>query len=638
MTSKHISRTLVHRFWSNALANPQDIGPVVRILPAVIEAGQATHVFYNQHQSMIAVAALMSALRKRGIVKGDRVAIIGENRPEWVWADLAIQSLGAIAVSIYSNDSDKQVNFVLKDSGAKLLISTDADQLAKGNDVEKMQVDLIGMGTGFRVGSSFFDRVGRGSVEPEFAGYEAELDMIRKTINDEDFLGIVDPVNELATLVYTSGSSGTPKGCMITHDNIVASITSVIEFGVTQDKKKDRTVSYLPLGHIFGRINGTYMGIWDSIPTVFSPGQASAKELAEHMGANCKAFSPTMLCGVPALWQKIADAIYSPKEGPGKVLAYLGIWKHIVNAAVASDPNSIAGRFFDKLIFNKVSAKLGGKLGLLVSGGAAISVDLLKLYHRMGLELLEGYGATETTGGISTNRPSAKKGLVGIANKVGSVGQLLPGACIKLVPEEGEEDAGVAEIWLGGPQIFRGYWGKPELTADALVSDEAGLWYKTGDLGRLDADGFLYISGRKDGMYKTDGGKYVAKEKIEKVFETHSIVQCVVPVAQGRKFTSALIFVNQATARALAGADTPSNADEAAEFFSKNPAVLAAVEKAVGTANEGLEQWEKVKKFVIMPLEATVTNGLLTPTLKIRTKEAHKRFSKEIEAIYEGAK
>jgi long-chain acyl-CoA synthetase len=629
MTSKHISRTLVHRFWSNALANPQDIGPVVRILPAVIEAGQATHVFYNQHQSMIAVAALMSALRKRGIVKGDRVAIIGENRPEWVWADLAIQSLGAIAVSIYSNDSDKQVNFVLKDSGAKLLISTDADQLAKGNDVEKMQVDLIGMGTGFRVGSSFFDRVGRGSVEPEFAGYEAELDMIRKTINDEDFLGIVDPVNELATLVYTSGSSGTPKGCMITHDNIVASITSVIEFGVTQDKKKDRTVSYLPLGHIFGRINGTYMGIWDSIPTVFSPGQASAKELAEHMGANCKAFSPTMLCGVPALWQKIADAIYSPKEGPGKVLAYLGIWKHIVNAAVASDPNSIAGRFFDKLIFNKVSAKLGGKLGLLVSGGAAISVDLLKLYHRMGLELLEGYGATETTSGIITNLPSWAAGN-GPKNRPGSAGRLVPGMEWKLTPVEGE-DPTVGELWLRGRQIIKGYWNLPEKTAESFTADG---WYRTNDLARRDEDGFFDILGRADGMMKNEGGKFVSRERIEKAFQTFPVVHYTVPVAQKRKYTSALIFVNHDVAKTLAG-DVPAGQD-AGKFYAEHPAVLAAVNEAVKGANATLEHWEQVSRYKVMPMAATIDGGIITPTQKIRSKELTKRFADIIDAIYAG--
>lgn len=629
MTSKNISRTLVHRFWSNALANPQDIGPVVRKLPAVIEVGEATHVYYNNHQSMIAVAALMSALRKRGIVKGDRVAIIGENRPEWVWADLAIQSLGAIAVSIYSNDSEKQVNYVLKDSGAKLLISTDADQLAKGHDVEKMQVDLIGMGTGFRVGSTFFDRVGRGSVEAEFAGYEAELDIIRKTINDEGFLGIVDPVNELATLVYTSGSSGTPKGCMITHDNIVASITSVIEFGVTQDKSKDRTVSYLPLGHIFGRINGTYMGIWDSIPTVFSPGQASAKDLAEHMGANCKAFSPTMLCGVPALWQKIADAIYSPKEGAGKVLAWLGIWKHVVNAAVASDPNSIAGRFFDKLIFNKVSAKLGGKLGLLVSGGAAISVDLLKLYHRMGLELLEGYGATETTSGIITNLPTWAAGN-GPKNRPGSAGRLVPGMEWKLMPVEGE-DPTVGELWLRGRQIIKGYWNLPDKTAESFTADG---WYKTNDLARRDEDGFFFILGRADGMMKNEGGKYVSREKIEKAFQTFPVVHYTVPVAHKRKFTTALIWVNHDVAKTLAG-EAPAGQD-AGKFYAEHPAVLAAVNEAVKGANAGLEHWEQVSRYKVMPMAATIDGGIITPTQKIRSKELTKRFADVIDAVYAG--
>ena len=626
---KASSRTLVHRFWSNALGNPLDMSFAVRKPSTVIEVGADPYLRFSQHQNMVAVAAIMSALRKRGIVKGDRVAVIGENRPEWAWTDLAIQSLGAITVSIYSNDSKKQVNYVLKDSGAKLLVSTDSDQLEKGDDVEKMQIDLIGASTDFRVGSTFFDRVGRGTLEAEFAGYEAELDMIRKTINDEDFLGIVDPVNELASLVYTSGSSGTPKGCMITHDNIVASITSVIEFGVTQDKTKDRTISYLPLGHIFGRVNGTFMPVWDSVPVVFSPGQSNAKDLAEHMGANCRGFSPSMLCGVPALWQKIADAIYSPKDGIGKILASVGIWKHVVNAAIASDKDSFLGRVFDKLIFNKVSAKMGGKLNLLVSGGAAISVDLLKLYHRMGLELLEGYGATETTSGIITNLPSWAPGN-GIKNKPGSAGRLVPGMEMKLMPVEGEDPA-VGELWLRGRQIIKGYWNLPEKTAESFTADG---WYKTNDLARIDSDGFVYILGRADGMMKNEGGKYVSREKIEKAFQTFPVVHYTVPVAHKRKYTTALIWVNHDVAKTIAG-DAPAGQD-AGKFYAEHPEVLKAVNEAVKGANATLEHWEQVSRYKVMPMAATIDGGIITPTQKIRSKELTKRFADVIDAVYAG--
>ncbi|MBX9571269.1 MAG: AMP-binding protein [Candidatus Obscuribacterales bacterium] len=606
--------SLINKFWARVLGTPN--GTSMLLKNPLAPKGELLNLDWRTAGS--AVALIINYLIAKGFKKGDRAAILAWNCPEWVWADLAIQSLGGITVSIYPNSSTEQVNYVLNDSKATLLFTNEKAQLAKVNTpVDSVHFDEIP--DCFNLGGNEEQRKFHEHflLDPLFyCGFSAP-----------DLSGI--SADDLATLIYSSGSTGIPKGCMITHGNISGALTALEAGGFELDPATDRYLSYLPLAHVYERVNGMALCIWNGIPVAFS----TVDEVKHEIGK----VHPTMLCGVPAVWRKIKAGIDEPKDALPAWLNKHGLWQPLLKWAL-NQKRGLGKKLADLIVLNKIRLKLGGRLKLLVSGGAPIAPELLEFFNKLGLELLEGYGATETTGGISTNRPSAKKGLVGIANKVGSVGQLLPGACIKLVPEEGEEDAGVAEIWLGGPQIFRGYWGKPELTADALVSDEAGLWYKTGDLGRLDADGFLYISGRKDGMYKTDGGKYVAKEKIEKVFETHSIVQCVVPVAQGRKFTSALIFVNQATARALAGADTPSNADEAAEFFSKNPAVLAAVEKAVGTANEGLEQWEKVKKFVIMPLEATVTNGLLTPTLKIRTKEAHKRFSKEIEAIYEGAK
>ncbi len=605
---------LINKFWARVLDTPT--GTAMLLKNPLAPKGELMKL--NWRTAGSAVAMIMDYLIARGFKKGDRAAILAWNCPEWVWADLAIQSLGGVAVSIYPNSSADQVNYVLQDSQATLLFTNDKAQLDKvSSTIDCVHFDKIPAWLNLVDAAAPRKMHERFLLDPLF--YCGQ--------NTPDLSGI--NAQDLATLIYSSGSTGIPKGCMISHGNISGALTALEKGGFELDAETDRYLSYLPLAHVYERINGMALCIWNGIPVAFS----TVDEVKNEIGK----VRPTMLCGVPAVWRKIKAGIDDPKDAIPAWLNKNGLWQPLLKWAL-NQTNGAGKKLADLIVLNKIRLKLGGRLKLLVSGGAPIAPELLEFFNKLGLELLEGYGATETTGGICTNRPSDKKGLTGPGNKVGSVGQVLPGAHIKLVPEEGEEDSGVAEIWLGGPQIFSGYWGKPELTDETLVRDGALVWYRTGDLGRIDKEGFLYISGRKDGMYKTDGGKYVAKEKIEKAFETQPIVQCVVPVAQGRKFTSALIFINQATARAITGGATPLSGDEAAEFFSKSAAVHAAVEKAVNAANQGLEHWEKVKKFVIMPVEATVANGLLTPTLKIRTKEAHKRFNKEIEALYEGLK
>lgn len=600
--------TLVHRFWTHVFRRAA--APAVLLKDESVKGGLAS---VNWMQAGAATAAFVLELRRLGVDKGDRVAILGWNCPAWVWADMAIQSIGAVTVAIYPNNSAEQVGYIIENSGAKLCFSDDTEQLAKVSSVPGLLYDQVPVALGIEPGKSFLDRVRDGSLTQSaavakqlFAIGKGALAQLKK--------------DDLATLVYTSGSSGTPKGCMITHGNIASSLAALIEFGIGQDPEQDRYLSYLPLAHIYERVNGMGMCIWNGVPVAFSP--------IDQMAKNVGVFKPTMLAGVPAVWQKIRDGVYEPKDGLPRLLSRVGLWKPVLNWAFGLDSASSAGRFVDRVIFAKIRAKFGGKLKLLVSGGAPITPELLKFFNKLGLELLEGYGATETTGGITTNQPSWVAG-DGVKNKPGSVGRVVPGAEVRLVPLEGEEDNGVGEIQLRGPQVFAGYWRMPEQTAEALSADG---WYRTGDLGRADADGFVYITGRKDGMYKTLGGKYVPREKVEKALQVHPIVQYSVPVAHGRKYTTALIFVSAAEAGKLAG---PVPAGEtAASFYAGSPVVNAAVGEAVKAANGKLENWEQVKKFKIMPIEATVENGIITPTLKIRSKELIKRFAAEIDEIY----
>jgi long-chain acyl-CoA synthetase len=282
------------------------------------------------------------------------------------------------------------------------------------------------------------------------------------------------------------------------------------------------------------------------------------------------------------------------------------------------------------LVFGKIRAQLGGNLRIILSGGAAIPPEALEFYNTVGLELLQGYGLSETSGGVTTNRPLSFKHIEGLRNVVGTVGEPVRGVVLRIVPQEGSEDAEEGEIYIRGPLVFKGYWNMPAETAKTFDGD----WFKTGDLGKIVNGTFLKITGRKKRQFKTDGGKYVSPEKIEKKFEAgNPIVQYIVPVGDNRKYIAGLIFVNQALAKNLINRPIPQGVDSAA-YIAEQPEVVKAVEQAVADVNKALEHWETLKKVKIIPVEASVANGLLTPTLKIRSEEATKRFKDEVEKLY----
>lgn len=610
-----MTKHLFHLFWTRVFDSPQ--GTAMRVA-CDSQDGCRRIVAINWSQAGLAVASIMAQLRGAGVGKGDRVAILGWNCPEWVWADFAIQTLGGIVVPIYPNNSGEQIAAILKDAGATVAITADGEQRKKVAGMPGVNLLIIGGSAERALHHHFLHEGGDREKLGGWPGAEAELRFVLGSLqriwsglggSDCDFAGLT--ADDLATIIYTSGSSGVPKGCMISHGNISSLLTALRAAGF-QRTAQDTYLSYLPLAHVYERFNGMAVAIDNNTPVSFS----SIEEVRKGFGI----YKPTMVCGVPAVWRKIKAGVDEPEDQPLKLLHKLGLWQPLLRWAFSRKQGTWQHRFVDSRIFARIRAKLGGRLDLLVSGGAPINPDVLSFFESLGLQLLEGYGLSETTGGIFINRPDSKK--------IGSVGQILPGCEVRIVPEEGE-DEGYGEIYLRGGQIFKGYWNKPEETAAALTEDG---WFKTGDLGRLDDEGFLFIIGRKDGMYKTDGGKYVAKEKVEKAFELSPIVAYVVPVAQGRKFTTALVFVNQVQAGKLAG-EVPAGVDPAF-FFSEHQAVRAAVEAAVKAANAKLERWEQVKKYRVMPVEAQVNNALLTPTLKIRTKEAFKRFKSEIEALY----
>jgi len=418
-----------------------------------------------------------------------------------------------------------------------------------------------------------------------------------------------------ATIIYTSGSTGRPKGVLLSHGNIATACETLSETAF-QFTEEDVALSYLPLAHVYERVDGNALTLWNGIPSAYcSP---------EEMGDVLPLVKPTMLIGVPAVWRKMKDKIDK------KLFAETGIKAKLVSWALKQDKPGFCRWLADTLVFKKVRAGMGGRLRIVMSGGAAISPDILNFFNLVGIRLLEGYGMTETSGGVIVNTPEA--------NKVGTVGKVIDNVLIKIVPREQDLDVpNKGVLWMKnryehGP-IFGGYLGLPEENAKSF---DAEGYFCSGDVVQLLDGGYVAIRGRAKRQFKTDQGKYVSPDDVEKAFDGESIVGFMVPIGDALPYVSALIFLNQLTARDYLKAKgiTAPTGEGAAAFFATHPEIVKLVEQAKETANAKLQRWETVKKVTILPVEATVANGLLTPTLKIRAEEAMKRYKAEIEAMY----
>ena len=640
---------LTQRFWFRAFRDSDKPSvlvandkrePEVIVVPAVVmHAGIVVihpkpYVAIPNLNAGHAVATIMANLRSLGVTKGDRVAILAWNCPEWVWADLAIQSLGGITVPIYPNSASDMVNYILRDSGAKIVLSNEDLQLAKVDTTSGVTaVHFDQMPAAIQPGLALqpnkpFHRWFVPAVEgiageipsADWAAVQTELRCMQQAVSRPDadgFAGVRR--NDVATIIYTSGSTGVPKGGVLTHGAIAAACEGLIAHGF-RFLPDDVVLSYLPLAHVYERVDGTALSIWEGVPMGF----CRVEDVAETM----KRLRPTVLLGVPAVWRKIRDRIAS------KIAAETGLKKKLIDWAFRQRQPGFKRWLADLLVFRKIRAELGGRLRILMSGGAPISPDILQFFQLLGLELLQGYGLTETSGGLSVNLPANATTPDGkLPGKLGSVGRVLPNVECIIVKLPGRESNRDGEIWVRGELLFAGYWNLPEETAKALTPDG---WFRTGDLGYIDEDEFLYITGRLKRLLKTDGGKYVAPEKIEKALESEAIVQYIVPVGDGMPFIAGVIFLNQLEALQVLArhnvATPPGGATPA--FLAENAHVLAAVQAAVDNGNKKLERWEQLKTFRIVPVEATVAAGLLTPTLKIRTEEVLARYADVIAGIF----
>lgn len=545
-------------------------------------------------------------LAARGIKRGDRVALLSENRPEWSIVDLAILSLGAINVPIYTTQAVDQIRYILTDSGARVLFVSNRRLYKHAHKA----LDRLG----FLEQVIFFDAEGTEGIE-----YSMSLSSLEEAGKERhrqrpqafnEFLSAVQPP-DLATIIYTSGTTGEPKGVMLTHSNFISNVLAIT--GALPISSSDTALSVLPLSHIFER-TGFYIFCYSGVSVYYAAS-------FDQVGENLKEVRPTVMTAVPRLFEKVYHRIV--KKG----LAEKGWKRRVVLKALAVGqryaelkdkrqrvPAGLALRqkIASRLVFSKWREGVGGKLRFFVSGGAPLSPALSYSFLAAGIPVLQGYGATETCI-VSANRPDD--------NHVGSVGLPFPGIDVAIAPD--------GEILLRGPNVMRGYYGQPEAT-DAVLHDG---WFSTGDVGHLDEGGRLYITDRKKDLFKLSNGKYVAPQLIESLLKQSEFVSQAVVVGAGRKQPAALIVPEwEAVKQALAetGEEFPTGRAELSEFA---PAIKI-VQRDVASLTSELADYERVRRVALLPEEFSIDNGELTPTLKVKRRVIDEKFGQLIDELY----
>ena len=540
-----------------------------------------------------------------GIRPGDRIALLSENRPDWSIADLAILSLGAINVPIYTTQALDQIDYILSDSGARAIFISNRRLYKHAKPVfDKRPLehliffdDDVAEDVDHGIDLATLEEKGRELAQQRPGAFDAYMQAVRP--------------DDLATIIYTSGTTGEPKGVMLTHNNFMSNVLSIAK-GLPIGPA-DVALSVLPLSHIFER-DGFYVFCYCGVSVYYAAS-------FDQVGENLREVAPTVMTAVPRLFEKVYHRII--KKG----MSQKGFKRSVFMSSLAVGQKygelkdkrkwvtpklGIQQKLADKLVFSKWREGVGGRLRYFVSGGAPLSPALSYSYLAAGIPILQGYGATETCI-VSANRPGN--------NHVGSVGIPFEGIEIKIA-EDGE-------ILVRGPNVMRGYYGQPEATA-AVLKDG---WFYTGDVGHMDKNGHLHITDRKKDLFKLSNGKYVAPQLIESLLKQSEFVSQVVVVGAGRKQPVALIVpdwesLNQALNEA--GEDAPKDR----EALSRFPAAVKMVQSDIAKLTKELVDYERIRRVALLPAEFSIDGGELTPTLKVKRKVIDERYGDLIEELY----
>ena len=539
---------------------------------------------------------LSRALIKYGIKKGDRIALItSTNRVEWCFFDQAALQIGAVTVPIYPSISSEDCVYNLENSGSKICIVSDEKLFDKINTIKSQLPDLKDIFT--------FDDV------KDATNWKELLESGKETDNQQEVETIKDSISEddLVSIIYTSGTTGKPKGVMLTHKNIVSDVLGC-EDRIPHKDSKNKGLSFLPLCHVYERMI-IYLFSTNGISIYFA-------ESNEKLSENLKEIKPQYMTVVPRMVEKVYDAIYKRGTEAGGLKSKIFLWSiKVAEKYKIGDSKSLAHIIADKLVFSKWREGLGGNIITLVSGSAALSKRLNTMFHAAGIPILEGYGLTETSPVIAVNSFEH--------TKIGSVGRPIKNIDVKI-----QEDG---EITVKGPTVTQGYYKDEKQTKEAFTEDG---YFKTGDIGILDKDNFLFITDRKKEMFKTSGGKYVAPQVIENLAKASQFIEQIMVVGDGEKMPTALVQPDFEFAKSWASKNN-INIGVSPTEIANSKELKAEIEKEISKINVHLGKWEQVKKIELTPVIWTEDNGLLTPTLKLKRKAIKEHFIKLYEKLYD---
>ena len=541
------------------------------------------------------VAALAKGLMAAGIEPGDRVGLMSRTRYEWTLADYAIWSAGGVPVPIYETSSAEQIAWILSDSGAKALIVETADHRKAYDGVAS---DLPDIKNVWSIDAGSLTDLAHSGTQVT----DDELTERRRTLK----------ADSLATIIYTSGTTGRPKGCELTHENFIFDSMATTEgLGALFDSSNS-TLLFLPLAHVFARLI--------QVGCVRTRVRFGHTNDIKNLLPDFAVFKPTFILSVPRIFEKVYTTAKNKAHSSGKGPIFDRAESIAVKYSEAKDNGGpslvlrVQHGLYDRLVYGKMRAALGGQVEYAVSGGAPLGARLGHFFRGVGITVLEGYGLTETSAGATLNLPDSIR--------IGTVGKPIPGIAVRIADD--------GEILLKGDNVFRGYWHNSDATKEALESDG---WFHTGDIGELDEDGYLKITGRKKELIVTAGGKNVSPAVLEDRLRAHPLVsQCMV-VGDNQPFIAALVTVDE---EAFPGwkREHGKPDDATVEDLREDEDLNKSIQEAVDEANKAVSHAESIRKFRILPVDFTEDGGHITPTLKLKRNVVAKDFASEIDALY----
>lgn len=599
--------TIIDRFWSRVNETPDRAAVMYK------SDGKYRSVTWAEHGKI--VDQLSAALIKSGITPDDKVGILSGNRPHWTWADLAILSVRGVTVPVYPTLASEEASYVLDHSDVVAVFVENSRQLEKISNSNltapsKLKLAIVMDGPVATAEPLLDVRTWDDFIKEGTEYLSQNADEVKARRQN------IDP-ETLATIVYTSGTTGLPKGVMLLHRNIysvLGAMSDLVDFN-----EDDLALSFLPLAHVYERVGGQFLSTYLGIPFAYA-------ESMEQVANNLQEVKPTFLNAVPRFYEKVYARVQAqirqmPAAQQGFVRWAIALGKRATKQRMDAKLDSglldqlyrAELRIADRLVFKKIRERFGGRLRMMTSGAAPLANDVHIFFEALGMPIVEGYGLTETSAPLCCNKPSE--------NKFRTVGRPLNGVEVKLSAD--------GELLVKGPNVFKGYYKNEEATRQAF---EDG-WFKTGDIARIDDEGYITITDRKKDIIITAGGKHVAPQFIENLFKDEPLINHVIAYGDRRKYITGLITLNPDGLKTFA--DSKSLSYKEIKDLFQHPTVRKEIERVVHEKNQNLARFQRIKKFVIIEKDLTIEDNELTPTLKVKRKVVTEKYKKELDELYD---